>query len=159
MPRSNTRKGATDRAIAAERRVQALELRKAGLTYDQIAERIGISRSQAHGYVTKALNALDAKAAETAEQLRRLEVERIDKMLSGLWLRAVGTRDVPSDPLVVDRVVKLMERRARLLGLDAPAKAQVELALESEVNDIARRLAQVLTPEQLEAVFPVLEGD
>jgi len=112
---------------AAERRVKSLELRKAGLGYRQIGEQLGVSEQQAWRDVKKALEGLAEMEQDAARELRQLEVERLDALLSPLWLRARGRRiqhddgtveDVPPDYAAVDRVMRLMEARRRLLGLD-----------------------------------------
>lgn len=96
---------------AAERQRQALELRKAGLSYDLIARRLNYrSRSGAYKAVQTALKKM---LREPADELRQLELERLDAMLLGLWPQAQR-----GNQGAVDRVLKIMERRAKLLGLD-----------------------------------------
>ena len=108
-----------DQSIRAhERQLQALELRKAGASYEAIAERLGYAdRSGAYRAVKAALT---LTLREPAAELRSLEAERLDAMLLPLW-RRVQT----GDEKAVDRALRIMERRARLLGLDAPASVEV----------------------------------
>lgn len=107
-----------ERAIsAAERQVEALKLRKAGLDFRRIAQQLGwAGPGPAHKAVTKALRDI---VREPAEELRTLEVERLDAMLLGIWSKASG-----GDTWAIDRALKIMERRAGLLGLDAPRKIE-----------------------------------
>jgi hypothetical protein len=99
------------RIEAAEKRARALELRKAGATYDQIAQRLGFSnRGNAQRAV---LTALKEITAEPAVEVRQLELERLDAMLLGLWQQARN-----GDVNAVDRALRIAERRAKLLGLD-----------------------------------------
>jgi hypothetical protein len=91
-------------------------MRKGGASYREIGSHLGVSTKTAHQYVMRELERLAEEAHEEAAQVRVLELQRLDRMLRGLWLRA---RD--GDTFAVDRVLKMMERRARLLGLDAPA--------------------------------------
>ena len=93
---------------------QALELRLGGLTYTAIGQKMGFSVAKAHRLVTGALNRLNEKVAETAEQVRRMELERLDVMAKGLWPDAQA-----GDRKAVEGILKIMERRAKLLGLDA----------------------------------------
>ncbi|MBP2325344.1 Ni,Fe-hydrogenase III large subunit [Kibdelosporangium banguiense] len=103
----------SERQVAAERRARALELRKAGASYEQIAQQCGYShRGTAHRAVMQALASV---ADELAADVRDLELTRLDSMLMGLWRAA---RD--GDGSAVDRVLKIMERRAKILGLDSP---------------------------------------
>ena len=106
-----------DNLIAAERALQAMELRKHGFTYDAIGKEIGVTRQRAYQIVKNELEALREECSEIAEDIVKIELERLDIMLVGAWPNAT-TGDVTA----IDRVLKIMERRARLLGLDAPAK-------------------------------------
>jgi hypothetical protein len=101
-----------------DRKLQALELRKAGATYQAIADQLGYrSVSGAHKAVTAALK---ATLREPADQLRELELTRLDAMLLPLWRRVQS-----GDEKAVDRALRIMERRARLLGLDAPSRGEL----------------------------------
>lgn len=105
------------KARKLEAQVKALELRRMGKGYVEIAAALGISKSAAHRHVTAGL--ADAMAQVTAEagQLKAEEISRLDAMLAGLWPDARKGQQG-----AVDRVLKIMERRAKLLGLDAPVK-------------------------------------
>jgi len=101
-----------------EREVACLELRKAGLTYAAIGERLGISESGAWRAVNRALDRLMDKIGEEAESVRTLELQRLDDLLENLW-------PYRHKPAYTDRILRVMERRARLLGLDAPTKSEI----------------------------------
>ena len=103
--------------IAAERRARALQLRKEGANFDQIAEELGMSRSAAHKTVQRAIAELATLAETEVAEIRALESARLDELQHAVWPQAVAG-DLPA----LDRVIRIMERRARLLGLDAPAK-------------------------------------
>lgn len=94
----------------AERRAQALELRKAGATYEQIGAKLGITNQAAHRLVSRGLAAL---GKEAAEDVLALELSRLDGLLMAMWPQARR-----GNHGAVDRVLRIMERRARLLGLD-----------------------------------------
>lgn len=90
-----------------------MKLRIAGKSFEHIAEELGYrSLSGAHKAVTTALK---KTLQEPADELRTMEAERLDRMLEGLWDKARS-----GDTWSVDRVLNIMERRARLLGLDKP---------------------------------------
>lgn len=122
-------KASENRITAAERQRQALELRKAGVDYRAIGERLGYSTAGAHKAVMTALKAI---TKEPAEEVLDLELRRLDAMLVGLWPKAVK-----GDTWAVDRVLAIMDRRARYLGLDAPTKTQTTLTVESAAKAIA----------------------
>lgn len=105
---------------AAERRAGAWELRKAGKSYRQIGRALGVSECQAHRDVHRTLSELAAKEFETARYVRDLELHRLDDMLDSLWPSVKG-----GDATSVNSALKISERRAKLLGLDAAAKTEL----------------------------------
>lgn len=112
-------KGTAKKADTAERRRKALELRKAGATYEQIAEQLDYDN---RGSAWKAVDAaLKEITAEPAAEVRQLELERLDALLLSLWKQARG-----GNLGAVDRVLRLMERRSKYLGLDSPARMEVD---------------------------------
>lgn len=111
----STTKTAGQRLTAAEKRATALQLREAGLSFEKIAAQVGCSTSRAHQYVKEQLDKLAAKADESGDAIRQLELERLDRMTTGVWPKAQR-----GDLLSVDRMLKIMARRAKLLGLDSP---------------------------------------
>lgn len=119
MARGHTKSGHT--AIEAnDRQRQALELRKAGVGYQAIADRLGYKDHS--GAYRAVKTALRKTLQEPADELRAVEVERLDAMLLGLWTKAKA-----GDLLAVDRVLKIMDRRADLLGLDAPRRVEQKI--------------------------------
>ncbi len=74
-------KAAPERLTAAERRQRAVELRKLGFSYQKIADQMGISVSGAYKMVTTALREINERTAESAQELRRLELERLDEWM------------------------------------------------------------------------------
>ena len=111
---------------AHERRVRAGRMRMAGMTYQQIADKLGY-RNVSGAYRAVA-TLIKRTEQETAQEFRVLELERLDLLSRGLWDKARGriARDgtVIKEPdlKAVDRLLQIMKRRAKLLGLDAPTK-------------------------------------
>jgi len=104
----------------ASRRKLALELRQAGLTYRELATALTnrgypCKFTTAYKDVMRCLDEIAEKTHEEADHLRTLELTRLDTMLKGIWNRVIKG-DTPS----IDRALKISERRARLLGIDAP---------------------------------------
>ncbi|MFJ8430480.1 hypothetical protein ACIQ9P_04150 [Kitasatospora sp. NPDC094019] len=62
-----------------------------------------------------------AAARESIEELRALEDARLDRMFLVAYRKAVRDGDLPA----IDRALRIMERRARLLGLDRPIRAEI----------------------------------
>lgn len=105
---------------ANERTRKALELRKAGATYDQIAAQLGYgNRSNAYRAVKEAIHEI---IREPAEEVLQLELARLDALLLGCWQKAKT-----GDSRAIDRAIRVMERRSAYLGLDAPKKTATAL--------------------------------
>src|SRR5262245_34596354 len=98
----------------ARRAVEALELREKGLTFREIGARMGVSRPRAFQLVSEELARVNARRAEQAAEITRLELLRLDALHRVAWKKAMRGH-LPS----IDRVLGIMARRARLLGLDA----------------------------------------
>ncbi|NLF57646.1 MAG: hypothetical protein GX580_08405 [Candidatus Hydrogenedens sp.] len=105
-----------DALRAAERRHRAFALRLEGRTFRQIGDELGINGGTAHRDITRHMAEQRERFAELAADALTLELERLDSMLAAVWQSAMGGH-LPA----VDRVLKISERRARLLGLDRPA--------------------------------------
>jgi hypothetical protein len=159
----------------SERAQQALNLRKAGATYEQIAERVGYAnRGTAHRAVRRALR--DAQQ-DTQADLRSLDAERLDQLLMALWgkalagsgeaadrvLRIIALREgieapKPAGParrLVVDAVTEELAALPERLQLGALAASALELArsIDSGVNQATctKELRAVLADLQVRA--------
>jgi hypothetical protein len=156
------------RSIAtAQRRAQALKLRLAGARYDDITQQLGYSSRGAA--VQDVQRALVATVQEPADELRALEVQRLD-MLWQTALRVLTRQHVTvsngkvvhldGSPVkddapvlaAIDRLLKIQERRARLLGLDAPAKHEVVTldAVEAEIRRLNEELERAAASSESE---------
>lgn len=89
--------------IEPETAGQILNLRRAGVTFDVIADRLNLTPPMARTLFDKALAEADP------EFQRTLEIDRLDRLHAAVWPRALkGELDA------VDRVVKLSERREKV---------------------------------------------
>lgn len=93
------------------KKATALELRIAGASYRAIARQMGIGKTTAQEYVIGALEEIREQNREAAEELKRIELERLDSLLVALWPKR-------ANPRTADTILRVSERRARLLGLD-----------------------------------------
>jgi hypothetical protein len=182
---------------AAEKDARALELRRAGLSYRQIAAQMGVSVGAAYKYVTRGL---DRTRREPADALRDLEVERLDQLqLEALRVLRrrhflvqggeVVTRTNPATGAVeellddgpslaaIRTLLAVQERRAKLLGLDAPARVDANVTLrvawerasdEERMSLVDLAIAQLQeeltqqgppTPPAAETIIPPVDVD
>jgi len=111
---------------------KALRMRSSGMTYGKIAEAMGCSKSAAYERVQRALAAIPAEAVD---EYRRLETDRLDTLLE-LAMRKVESED-KGFLFAIDRVLAIMDRRSKLLGLDSPVKHEV-ITLDYIQSEIMR---------------------
>lgn len=126
-------------------RAEAVKLRKLGLPFQQIAERVGYSsRQAAHQAVTKALTEIREETQGTADDLRTLEAERLDHLWRIAMTEAITNRDMRA----IDTALRIMDRRAKLFGLD---KADERMAQAIEANAEA-------TMAQARVLFTIIQA-
>ncbi len=101
------------RLEAVQKQRQALQLRLAGVPFAHIAEKLGYR--SASGAFKAVSSALERTLREPADAVRKLELERLDHFLFRLW-PAIQR----GEPAAIGQAVKILERRAKYLGLDAP---------------------------------------
>lgn len=141
----------------AERRalqLKAFELKRSGKEYREIAETLNIGLGTAFNYVRRYFDELDAVAKESADDLRRLEAARLD-----IWLDRINGQielgvDTDSITKLVTTGVKLMERRAKLLGLDAPTKVETK-----DVTETRKQLEKLSPQERIAKLQSAIEQE
>lgn len=101
-----------NQAYRRERQRQALEYRKLGVSYREIARAMHISPATAHDYVTDALQEI---TREPAEEVLALELDRYDQLLMGHFTAAAG-----GDTFATQQVLAIMARIERLHGVESP---------------------------------------
>jgi hypothetical protein len=132
MPASRAKQAET-----AGRRAKLIRLRRSGVRYDDpLILNLGYGSS---GAARKDLiRALEQNRDEEAAEVsvyRQQENERLDSLLEAVWDKAttpspVFDRDgievsTEIDLKAVDTVLKLMDRRAKLNGLDSPVRSEI----------------------------------
>lgn len=121
--------------IEKERKV--LELRRAGLTFDLIAQEVGYSNaSGAHHAFTRALKRTLNNAG--SEEMRSTELDRLDRLQRFAWGSAAQ-----GNMRAIETILRIMQRRARLLGLDAPIVQEVT-TYDGNGNDIDREVQRLV---------------
>lgn len=113
------------RVSARELSRKVLELRLTGLSFEKIGQALvndpdigrPVSTTTVKKAFARAMIVQRAQLEAAADEVRAIELARLDHMLARLW-PAVNKGDEKS----IDRAIKIGERRAKLLGLDAPAK-------------------------------------
>lgn len=132
------------RLATKERERKALDLRILGYPLDRIAQEVGYTnRSAAHKAITRALAAIPAVEAR---ELRAIELERLD-LAQRKVMPGVLREDLPS----IDRMLRIMDARARLLGL---YEVQPDTGVEAVTAVLAAWIGQVQEIEAVDASLP-----
>lgn len=103
------------------RRQKVMSLRRSGFAIRDIATQLGISVGLAHKDIQDALNALQQQTLEIGASYRELELERIDRAMV-----ALDAQVKKGDTQAVNTLAKLIDMRAKLLGLYAPTTATLQ---------------------------------
>jgi hypothetical protein len=139
-----------------KRQQQALDLRVGGKGYVQIGKEMGISDVAAFKLVERALQHRQANTAEKIERVLEVELARLDQAMQVCVtiLEKKTVQVVTKDGVILDvamddelrlktldRIVKIQERRAKLLGME---RTKVDATVD---GPWASFLADVITGE------------
>jgi hypothetical protein len=150
----------------AERDTEAARLQARGLPLRKIAEQLGYANESG---ASKAISrALAAVPVQGVDELRRIQCDQLDYLTakalevleavhyahsqSGNLILGPGGEYLHDDAPVlnaIDRVLKIAERRAKLMGLDAPQRHEVTTLdyLDAQIRDAAAELARAQAAE------------
>lgn len=138
------------RLLVHERRHRILARRRAGLSHEQIAEAEALedpphrTSAQKVGKIIRDYVAeLLAEDAETAEVVRQLELERLDQMFARLEADLEAAPNSRARQAVIRTQLSVMERRAKLMGLDAALQVEHTGVIEA---------AAIANPEHVKAI-------
>jgi hypothetical protein len=134
MPASKAQQSQT-----ANRRARLVQLKLAGVDYESIARQLGYSSpADARKDLTRAFDASARRLDHDTQELRALELARLDRLQAATWTSALA-----GDVKAVETSLRIIDRRCRLLGLDAPTKHEVISldAIEAEITRLETELA------------------
>ena len=115
------------REFLAERDLRIFKMRQAGVASNEIARRFGISTGAVNSAIRRQLEKLNREALMAYPEVLRLELERLDALQQAIWPltqhRKVTLDDgtevtLEPDLRAVQQVLSVMDRRARLLGME-----------------------------------------
>jgi hypothetical protein len=118
-----------------------LTKRIGGMSLKEIGEQENppISMQAVHQMIKRVLS---ERVTETLDQARTLELMRLDQLLGAIWPQAMA-----GDTTAVDRVLAIMQRRARLMGLDLQPRGGWSGSDSDVVDAPAIRVEIVGNPE------------
>jgi hypothetical protein len=147
-----------ERVLIARRRARVLAMRIEQRPYDQIAAALGITEDVARKDYERARDAAQAELSVSRDAAIAIETVKLNALEQAAWevLRRehitvqhgkvvrINRKPLIDDAPVlqaIDRLIKIAERRARLRGLDAPTKVEVDDARRAEIEAYAAELA------------------
>lgn len=151
----------------ARRRAEALRLRHQGYSYRDIAKLLGVSESIAANDVKVSIEKL---TKEPGEQVRQMELERLDLMYMKLYEMLLRehvvisngriVRDKEGEPVrddgptvdAITAMLKVQERRSRYMGLDYKDRTEGEdgNSVRSLLGTLLGNLKEKHTPQDVE---------
>ncbi len=122
------------------RRAKALELRVKGkMTMREIAQATGVSVCTAHKDIHWMIDHETGDLDSHIRAERKVENQRLDEWLKKTLSSLETAREVDDQVKLLQTALKISERRAKLLGLDAPIKTEVEAVVSNEATPAAAR--------------------
>ena len=115
------------REFLAERDTRIFKMRQAGVPINEIARRFNITSGAVNSSIKRQLEKLNREAMMAYPEVLRLELERLDALQQAIWPmtqhRRVTTEDgseinVEPDMKAIQQVLSIMDRRAKLLGME-----------------------------------------
>lgn len=113
-------------------------------TTDQIAAKVGITRESVNVVIRRVMARRRAERDQMGDYALDQMVAQVDSIMAGHFIKAAK-----GDARSAEVCLKLMERRAKLLGLDQPMQAEVRVTKRSEIDAEIENLLGKLrhTPE------------
>lgn len=118
----NQNKTSPSRILAVERMRRALELRKFGLSFVQIAEELGYASPETARNAVK--RALEMVPAEDASELRQINHQRLESFVLALWPKT-QTGDVSA----INTALNVMDKIDKLFGTEAAQQHNVDVTV------------------------------
>ena len=139
------------REFLQERDARIFSLKKSGLSNQDIAKRFDMTAAAVAAATRRQLNRLNSEAWLSYPEVLRLELERLDEMQKSMWPLTQFRREtlddgseimLEPDQNAVRTVLGIMDRRAKLLGMNVERTEVAISGLESqEVIEVQSSLA------------------
>lgn len=126
-----------------ERRKQAVALRLAGVTpsaiFDQLKHLGYSSPDHVSVDIQRARERSRKQLDSTVEELRDLQSDRLERLLAGVWGKALK-----GDTKATDSAMRLITQICKLRGLEPPTQVQLTARIEMESTIVAETLIAVI---------------
>jgi|TARA_R100001086_G_scaffold236136_1_gene159428 transposase-like protein len=109
----------SEKTIVTERQRLIMRYRRQGMTVSEIAESLDSSASAISSALETAYRALHVE--DEAAVARQMDLERLDELHQSYWDPAKD-----GDIKAAEFILKTMDRRAKMLGIDAPIETKTD---------------------------------
>jgi predicted transcriptional regulator len=113
----------------AQRRNRVLELRAAGLTEQQIGEKLGMTQGAVSKIINKALRAWAENEGRNVEMVRAQKLFELDQLKKAIWARALQ-----GELAAVREATKIIQAQSKISGADAPVRVERHTTVELDVD-------------------------
>lgn len=159
--------GSVEQSGAEVMREKALNLRCAGYSYGKIATALGVHESTVYRYVSTALEIARENTTQRALELREIAHQRHERAIQRLWPLVTpapikgedGKMELPRpDMQAVDRVIRIIQADAALMGYTAPQRHQIDVRqLSISASIVVEKIAAVLPDDAIPLVYKAVE--
>tara|TARA_R110000868_G_scaffold41870_1_gene142331 strand:+ start:375 stop:995 length:621 start_codon:yes stop_codon:yes gene_type:complete len=141
--------GKLSKEFLVERDTRIFGLKKSGISNQDIGRRFNMSASAVAAATRRQLGRLNSEAWLSYPEVLRLELERLDELQKSLWPLTSFRREVlddgsevmvEPDQNAVRTVLGIMDRRAKLLGMNVERTEVAISGLGGEVLDVQSSL-------------------
>lgn len=132
-----------NRELLAERDARIFALKKAGVSSREIARRFDMTTSAISKAIQRQLEKLNQESRLNYVEVLRMELERLDALQASIWPMTQNRKQtspdgsevaIEPDLKAVQQVLSVMDRRAKLLGMDR-MNVNVSLADTQGISD------------------------
>lgn len=152
------------REFLAERDLRIFKMRQSGVAANEIGRRLGMTSNAVNAAIRRQLEKLNREALLAYPEVLRMELERLDALQQAIWPmtqhRKVTLDDgtdmvVEPDLRAVQQVLSVMDRRSRLLGMEA---TNINVQVETTAPQRAILAGADESPAAIDAFDPETEA-
>jgi DNA-binding CsgD family transcriptional regulator len=130
------------RVRIAQRRQEVARCLKSGMSRGAIADRLSVSRDTVTNDIRIVFQEWRVQTTLDANSAMLLDLQRLDE-----WLEALSPKARTGDLDAIATGLKILGRRARMLGYDAPERHELHIK-----QPIADRVFGLLTPSEFDQI-------
>lgn len=134
----------------------AVQLALAGATWDDIALTLGYPTARTARVATERALEKQLSNVEDRKQMRKFANMRLERLLRSVWSKAIDP-DHPEHLIAVTKAKELIDRHAKLYGLDAPTEVIVHSPTQHELEQWVAKVTTMVRPMVEE--YDILEGE